>query len=92
MNSYPQLSFGTMYQVTGWYCSLNWYLVSGNKVVLRFKLVLVPVVDNSCILKMVQVPVLGKHFKLKLVLVPVLDNFSHSQTGTGTCFETNSHY
>ena len=48
----------------------HWYLVPGNRAVLHFKLVLVPILDNSFIFKLVLVPVLDHYCILKLVLVP----------------------
>ena len=56
---------------------LNSHLVPGTRVFLQFKLVMVPALDNSCILKMVLVPlpVLDNFCILKLVLIPVLNNF-----------------
>ena len=56
-------------------CSLNWYLVPvlDNSYIL--KLVVVPVMYHYCLFKMVLVPVLNNYHILKLLLVPVL-NFS----------------
>ena len=96
---------GNWYLVPGCSWSLIWYLLPGTRAVIKFNLVLVPVLDNSCILKMVLVHALnifrilllvynGTCFDffriIKLVLVPVL-NFSHSQNSTGTCSETLLH-
>ena len=61
------------YLVPGRYCSLNWYLLPGTRAVLQFKLVLLPICDNSYILKLVLVSVLDNYFILKQMLVHVMN-------------------